>query len=95
MEIEVVDINGKKALGVRIPLDRAPLILIKGEKGFLMCGLLNVEAADALNMACARVSGVKNFEEILKKPVVEVSQAAKALGVEPGMSGREALMRML
>lgn len=95
MEVDVVDIDGKKALGVRIPLDGAPLILIKGNKGFIMCGLLNVEAADSLNMVCARVSGVTSFEEILEKPVVEVSQAARALGIEPGMSGREALMRML
>jgi uncharacterized protein YunC (DUF1805 family) len=31
---------------------------------------------------------------MLKAPVVEVTQKAKELGIEPGMTGREALERM-
>jgi Uncharacterized conserved protein len=59
-----------------------------------MCGYLNVNAAEALGDTAAKIKGVQSFEDMLKAEVVEVTQQAKELGVEPGMTGREALKRM-
>jgi uncharacterized protein YunC (DUF1805 family) len=37
---------------------------------------------------------VKSLEDMLKAQVVEVTEMAKELGIEPGMTGREALDKM-
>ncbi len=94
--VKQVDINGKKLLGIEIRnLGNAPLILVKADKGYIMCGYLNIEIAEKLGDAAAVISGVKSVEEILEKPVKAATSKARELGVEPGMTGREALQKMM
>ncbi len=95
MEIEKIDLGRGSAIGVRILLGKAPLILIKAERGYLMCGYLNLEVAEKLGDAAAVVRGVNTFKEMLSARVEEVTSAAEALGVMRGMRGKEALERML
>lgn len=92
---EVIDFKGGKALGVLIEMGTAPLVLIKAPKGFVMCGYLNMQTANRLGDAAALVKGVKSFDDVLNAKVVEVSEKARALGVVEGLSGREALERMI
>lgn len=94
MLIEQIQLENGCALGLRFEMQKYPLLVIRAEKGFLMCGYLNVNAAEALGDTAAKVKGVQNFEDMLKAQVVEVTQFARELGVEPGMTGREALRRM-
>ncbi|MFI5383749.1 MAG: YunC family protein, partial [Methanosarcina thermophila] len=63
-------------------------------KGFLMCGYLNINAAETLGDTAAKVKGVQSFEDMLKAKVVEVTRFARELGIEPGMTGKEALEKM-
>lgn len=91
MKTQIIPISGKTALGHLIDLPGAPLIVAQGTKGFVMCGYLDVKAADKFNAAAAVVRGVKTVDELLEKPVTDVSAAAAALGIKPGMAGREAL----
>jgi uncharacterized protein YunC (DUF1805 family) len=95
MEIEKISLERGSAIGLRIFLGEAPLILIKAEKGYLMCGYLNIAVAEKLGDAAAVVRGVNTFADMLEKPVEELTSAAEALGVKRGMKGREALERML
>jgi uncharacterized protein YunC (DUF1805 family) len=94
MLIEQIKLENGCALGLNFKMQKHPLLAISAEKGFLMCGYLNVSAAETLGDAAAKVKGVQSFEDMLKAPVVEVTQQAKELGIEPGMTGREALERM-
>ncbi len=81
-------------------LDRAridlalPLLVIKGTKGLLACGYVNVETCDKTEEACAIVSGVMNHNDMLVATVNAVSPRASALGVTIGMTGAEALERL-
>lgn len=95
MEIEKIALEKGTAIGLRILLGKAPLIVIKGERGYLMCGYLNTEVAEKLGDAAAVVRGVNTFDEMLEKEVSEVTAAAEALGIRRGMKGKEALERML
>jgi uncharacterized protein YunC (DUF1805 family) len=89
-------VDGKACLGVKVELpDSPPLLLVIAEKGFVMCGFLNIDAAEKMNVAAAVVSGVKSFEDVLNAQVKAVTSKAKSLGVEAGMSGTEALKHML
>ncbi len=94
MQIEMIEIQGKKALGVVIELGKAPIVFIRADLGFMMCGFLDISVANNIGETCAKVRGVASLDEILEKKVVEVSEEAMKLGVRQGMSGKEALLRM-
>jgi uncharacterized protein YunC (DUF1805 family) len=68
-----------------------PLLIIKGSKGFLACGYINVETCEKTGEACAIVTGVKNHDDMLNAEVKAVSAEAARLGVRLGMKGKEVL----
>ncbi len=68
-----------------------PLLTVKGSKGFLACGYVNVETCNKTSEACAIVSGVKTHDDMLKAQIKAVSDKAKELGITVGMTGQEAL----
>jgi uncharacterized protein YunC (DUF1805 family) len=96
INITSLKVEGKPCLGlcVDLPNSSAPLLLIRAEKGFVMCGFLNIEAAEKLGVTAAMVSGVKTFEDVLDAQVKAVTSKAKSLGIEIEMKGAEALRRM-
>lgn len=95
ISIMTVKVDGKSCLGLRTDLpDSPPLLLITAEKGFVMCGFLNVESAEKLGVAAAVVSGVKTFDDVLNGQVKAVTSKAKSLGVEVGMKGADALKHL-
>jgi Uncharacterized conserved protein len=91
IEIDTININGREYETLKVDIDPAPLILVRGKKGFLMCGYLNMEAADKLGAVAVSTSGVKTVDDILNKPVTKISMKARELGVKEGMAGRQAL----
>ena len=95
MLIEEIKLENGSALGLKLDMERAPLLVIRANKGFVMCGYLNMDVADKLGDAAVRVTGVKSFEDVLNSKAVDVSEAAKKLGITVGMPAREALMKML
>lgn len=95
ISIMPVKVNGKSCQGLRVDLPESPpLLLIIAERGFVMCGFLNIEAAEKLDVAAAVVSGVKSCEDVLNAQVKAATSKAKSLGVEAGMKGSEALKHM-
>ena len=70
---------------------RLPLLIIKGAKGFLGCGYINVETCNKTGEACGIVTGVKTHDEMLNAEIKAVSTEAARLGVLVGMKGEEAL----
>ena len=93
--IEKIKINDKSVLGLKVELPNSPpLLLMVGEKGFVMCGYLNMEAAEKLQTAAAMVSGVKSFQDVLEAEIKTATSKAKELGVNPGMKGQEALKKL-
>jgi len=91
IEVDQLKVDGKTALGLKVDLpDSPPLIAIIGEKGFLMCGFLNVDAAERLGVTAAVVSGVKTFDDVLNAEIKAVTSKAELKGIKRGMKGREA-----
>jgi uncharacterized protein YunC (DUF1805 family) len=92
ISVTTLRVDGKSFMGLRTDLpDSPPLLLIMGEKGFVMCGFLNVESAEKLGVTAAVVSGVKTFDDVLNGQVKAVTSKAKNLGIEVGMKGADAL----
>jgi uncharacterized protein YunC (DUF1805 family) len=92
IEIDKFHIKGKTFQGVKVTLpDLPPLILIKGDKGFVMCGYLNQEVAQRLDAVAAIVSGVNSFEDVLNAEINFSTTRAKELGLEPGKIVRDVI----
>ena len=86
-------------VGVALTLPRTTLLVAVAPRGYVMCGLLDVERLDELHpergIVAARVSGVRSPEDILVSRVDAVTAGARALGVVEGMTGADALGLML
>ncbi|MFH1180047.1 MAG: DUF1805 domain-containing protein [Candidatus Bathyarchaeota archaeon] len=94
-EIDKFEFDGKSFQGVKSTMPGGPpLILIKGEKGFVMCGYLSAEVAERVGLAAAIVSGVKSFEDVLNAEIKVATSKAKELGVQPGMIVKEVIGKL-
>lgn len=83
--VDKIEVEGRPFLGLKVELEGLPpLLLVKGGKGFVMCGYLNIEAAERLGATAAVVSGVKSFEDVLNAEIKSATTKAKALGLVPG-----------
>ena len=93
--MDTVFLNGTELRGVTVPTPHTTLLMICAQNGFLGCGYLNLATAEKVGDAVAIVTGVKSYVDMLNATVRDVSSAASALGVEPGMTGRDALLKMM
>ena len=90
--VENLDIHGKAFQGVKVDLKGLPpIVLIEGNKGFVMCGYLNIDSAESLGAAAAVISGVSSWEDILNAKIKTSTTKAKALGLEPGKVVRDVI----
>lgn len=89
-----IKIGEKTAMGIEIPLNNAVLVMAIGKKGFVMCGYLNIDAAEKMGDCACVVKGVKNVDELLAGRVVALTTGAQKLGIKLEMSGKEALEKL-
>jgi len=94
-EIDKIEVGGKSFQALRSTLpDLPPLLLIKGGKGFVTCGYLNVEVAERLGAAAAVVSGVNTFEDVLNAEIKSATSKARELGLKPGKIVKEVIANL-
>jgi uncharacterized protein YunC (DUF1805 family) len=91
--------EGVEAIGVEVSLPKTTLISVSTEKGYIMCGALDVlllnERLKDRKIIAGRAVGVKTIEQLMEAPLESVTFEAEALGIIPGMKGREALRLMM
>ncbi len=86
IHVKIVRINDKKLLGIEISLPNAPpLLVLRGDKGFIMCGYLDIGVAEKLGLIAGRVTGVKSIEEVMDKEIVDTTSKAREHGIKPGV----------
>jgi len=96
---EKVQLSNKQADGYVIPLGPVNLVNVITDVGMVGCGAFDVTALDNFGYPAARVkatrgSSISTIDDLLVGEVKDANEAADKLGVEVGMSGREALDRM-
>ncbi|MEW9051833.1 MAG: DUF1805 domain-containing protein [Neobacillus sp.] len=99
IELSPVEINGHTFLAVTVLLPKTTLLTVSSDKGYIMCGALDVgllnEKLKDRKIVAARAVGVKTIDQLLNAPMESVTLEAEALGITKGMIGKEALLKMI
>lgn len=93
IQIEQLQVEGKTVQGTMLVAPGGEghpnMIIVQGEKGYLMCGYLNLAAAEKFGDAAVLVGGA-DFAAVLANPIKGCTEAAKNAGVTEGMTGAQA-----
>lgn len=99
MRMVPITIQGHQFIGVEVKLPKTNLVAVASDKGYIMCGALDVallnERLKDRGIVAARAVGVKTLEELMEAPMESVTIEAEKLGVSVGMKGTDALLKML
>lgn len=83
---------GKKYVqAVLIKLLAKNFILLRGSKGYIMCGYLDLKAAEKFNDAAVKITGVSTIAQALKAKAHSCTSAARKLRIHKGQPVKEIL----
>jgi uncharacterized protein YunC (DUF1805 family) len=92
-------IENNQFTAITVALPKTNFLAVTSEKGYIMCGALDVallnEKLKDRGIIAGRAVGVRTIEQLLDAPLESITFEAENRGVHVGMSGREALLRML
>ena len=91
LKTQKIQVGDKAIEGVSLKLQEKTLVVLRGDKGYVMCGYLNLEAANKFNEVAVVVTGVSSVEDALNSTVVSCSQAASNLGIVSGQPIKDIL----
>nr|WP_110928593.1 DUF1805 domain-containing protein [Bacillus massiliglaciei] len=99
IQMEPIVIKGHTFLAISVQLPKTNLLAVTSEKGYIMCGALDVqllnEKLSDRKIIAGRATGVKTIEQLLEAPLESVTHEARRLGIEPGLQGKQALLKMI
>lgn len=99
INIVPIVIEGISVIGVEVKLPKTTLLTINTSKGYIMCGALDIgllnERLSDRQIIAGRAVGVRTLQELLDAPLESVTYEAEKLGITPGISGKDALIKML
>lgn len=91
--------SGDTVIGVEVKLPKTTLLSISTDRGYIMCGALDVsllnERLRDREIIAGRAVGVRTLEELMEAPLESVTHKAESLGIVAGMKGSEALRLMI
>jgi uncharacterized protein YunC (DUF1805 family) len=79
--IRPVKISGDDFLFLEFPLLTKKVLILRGQRGYVMCGYLNLGVADKSGDVAVKVSGVGSLKDLLNARVAGCSSAAKKIGI--------------
>jgi uncharacterized protein YunC (DUF1805 family) len=99
IELSPVVIDGHTFLSVTVLLPKTTLLVVSNDKGYIMCGALDVgllnEKLKDRKVIAGRAVGVKTIEQLLDAPLESVTFEAENIGIHKGMIGRDAMLKMI
>ena len=99
MYMEPLELEAGTAIGIEVKLPKTTLLVVTTDKGYIMCGALDVallnEKLSDRKIIAGRATGVRTIQQLLDAPLESVTLEAEALGIHVGMPGREAIRRMM
>ncbi|MEM5010953.1 DUF1805 domain-containing protein [Niallia taxi] len=99
VEIYPIVIEEQTFIAVSVQLPKTNLLVVKNDKGYIMCGALDVgllnEKLKDRKVIAGRAVGVKTIEQLLEAPLESVTYEAENLGIHKGIIGKDALLKMV
>lgn len=99
IELSPIEINGHLFKAVTVLLPKTTLLAVSSDKGYIMCGALDVgllnDKLKDRKIIAGRAVGVRTIDQLLNAPLESVTIEAEALGIQKGMLGRDALLKMI
>ncbi|NSL51744.1 YunC family protein [Calidifontibacillus erzurumensis] len=99
IKIEPIKIDDHLFTAITVALPKTNLIAVTSDKGYIMCGALDVallnEKLKDRGIIAGRAVGVRNVEQLLEAPLESVTIEAERNGIHVGMKGKDALLKML
>ncbi len=99
-ENRTLEFEGGQAIGSSYQWPGGQYCAIHTARGLVGCGIYDIRAANEFNLAVAIARGtpakpLRNPEDLFDAKILEVSEAAEKLGVSAGMTGRQAVEKLL
>lgn len=91
MMIKKLKIGKKNILAMELKLLNKKLIVLRGRKGYIMCGYLNLRVAEKFKDCAAKIIGVSSIRDALSVNIYACTRPAKRLGIYKGQPVKEAL----
>ncbi|MEK3786043.1 MULTISPECIES: YunC family protein [Paenibacillus] len=99
IRMEPIQIGEHTLIGVEVKLPKTTLLTISTSRGYIMCGALDVgllnERLANRQIIAGRAVGVRTLQELLDAPLESVTLEAEKIGVQVGMRGYEAIVKMV
>ena len=99
IDLSPIEIDGHTFLAVSVLLPKTTLLAVTSDKGYIMCGALDVgllnDKLKDRNIIAGRAVGVRTIDQLLNAPLESVTIGAEKLGISKGMIGRDALLKMI
>lgn len=97
---ETLEFEGGQAIGTTYQWPGGQYCAIHTSRGLVGCGIYDIRAANEFNLAVAIARGtpqkpLREPQDLFQAKILEVSTAAEKLGVLPGMTGLQAVEKML
>ena len=97
---ETLEFRGGQAIGTSYQWPGGQYCAIHTSKGLVGCGIYDIRAANEFNLVVAIARGtpqkpLREPQDLFQAKILEVSKAAEKLGVVPGMTGLEAVEKLL
>jgi uncharacterized protein YunC (DUF1805 family) len=97
---QIIDTPHGQVLGSSFRWSGGQYCAIHTARGFIGCGIYDVHVAGEFGIVVAIAKGTPQKplcepEDLFDAKIVEASEPAKALGIKPGMTGLEALGKLL
>ncbi|MDD3296249.1 MAG: DUF1805 domain-containing protein [Candidatus Omnitrophica bacterium] len=91
LQTKKIRIGRKNIAAYCMPLGKKKLIILKGRRGYVMCGYLNLKAADSFKDTAVLIKGVSTIKQALSSNVYSASRKAKSLGIKEGQDIKSVL----
>ncbi|MEK6564129.1 MAG: DUF1805 domain-containing protein [Candidatus Omnitrophota bacterium] len=91
IERRKIKIGAKYIEAFLINLESKNLILLRGSRGYVMCGYLNMKAAERFKDVAIKITGISAIKEALKTSVHSCTSPARKLGIYKGQPIKEVL----
>ncbi len=99
IDVKPITLEGHQVVAISVFLPKTTLLVVTTDKGYIMCGALDVallnEKLSDRQIIAGRALGVRTIEQLLDAPLESVTKTAEEMGITAGMTGREAILKMV